>query len=160
MSGRKVVLVFALALAAALGATITLVQALETADRLQGDVEDAWRRVAVHLDDRYRRLEKNVAEQADSGTRSLDWMEVFRLQLDAFRTSADLKSQMEAARRIETLLAQHPEVEPTVSPELRRAAAELQARIGRYRQWVEGPVAKALRWIVPQSPPAPFKLAS
>ncbi|RMF43966.1 MAG: hypothetical protein D6753_03730 [Planctomycetota bacterium] len=159
MSGRKVVLVFAAVLTIGVGATITLVRSLEAAERYQESIQDTWRRVALELDKRYRSMERSVAELADDGSTSLDWIEVFRLHLDAFRTSGDLESQIEAANRIESVLAQHPEVEQAPSLELLEAIAEFESARADYEQWLAGPIGRSLRLVVPQSPPPRLTIA-
>ncbi|HBE67669.1 MAG TPA: hypothetical protein DDW52_05915, partial [Planctomycetaceae bacterium] len=88
---------------------------------------EAWAECREPLAARYRQIEQTVARKVDDEEIAIAWAEKFRLAADRFRTTAQPKEQLAAARNVEELLA-----EPAAESSTLAADAALQKAIDEY----------------------------
>lgn len=91
-------------------------------DRARRTSVTAWRAVTEHLAQRYRTAEKMVAEGVDNRQLDMEFGEKFRLAIDAFRTTSLPEEQVNAAERLEQLLA----AEDIAAKDIAAGGAELE----------------------------------
>lgn len=132
VSGKRVTIWVVLAL---LGIGIALSATLWTYNSLDAARDAsaiAWREATVELDQRYRAVERQLAEAASEATVSADLRQRFELAVDRFRTTSIAVDQMAAAENVEQLLGSNDF--PAAVLRANPPTAELRARLDTYNQ--------------------------
>ncbi len=135
-SGKKVVIgvvIFLASVGSSIGYCLWCYTKVEETRR---DSAEAWRSVAVELEQRYRSIEKEVAQSIDDQTLPMAWGEKFRLAVDRFRTSASPVIQRTAAQAVESELESSSLTRDILIP-----SAILEERIGAYNETSESELA-------------------
>jgi hypothetical protein len=110
------------------GTLVFALSSFSVIDAARSQKKAAWAELREQIDRRYRAIEKVVAQGVDERRIPMEWGEKFRLNLDAFRTTAQVAEQHNQARAIEELLtsADFTLTLPAVDDSLEQSIGQLQ----------------------------------